>query len=397
MLRFVVALLAVSLLCRPAVAAAGKRTWTDRSGRQISAKFVRVHEGDVVLLRGGRVVKLPFSTLSDGDRKYVTEQLEDEGKPRSARSGAKKGLTPVEPGPAGDESADDRPADDGPADDGPAEELGTPTASVDEYRTWTDARARQVVAKFVRVTEGNIVLLKDGKEVSFPFVNFSKQDQRHVASLLRSRGQEYLIPASANLGEGMGDGAEGPRGMGRFDAGGPGSMPGRPGYMGHPSGGGARPQPRFGPAAGMEGMDEMDGMSGMEEFSSDTEPMPGMDESAGHVPGPHNSFPGGNHFSGGPQDNGPGPGMGSGPVVEEFLYHYCESCKHVLPEDFKAGQRCPGCRRKISFIENTDGTYTTQSGKRVSKIPGGRYTTGVSIVIAAIAFIAFLIRVASRM
>ena len=55
---------------------------------------------------------------------------------------------------------------------------------------------------------------------------------------------------------------------------------------------------------------------------------------------------------------GPGPGMGTGPGMQEIAYHYCENCEHVLPKDFKAGQRCPGCRRKISFMENADHTFT---------------------------------------
>jgi len=40
------------------------RTWRDVRGKQTSAKFVRVHEGNVILSRGARTVTMPFATLS---------------------------------------------------------------------------------------------------------------------------------------------------------------------------------------------------------------------------------------------------------------------------------------------------------------------------------------------
>ncbi|MFZ1935260.1 MAG: SHD1 domain-containing protein [Thermoguttaceae bacterium] len=54
---------------------ASPRTWTDTHGRTVTAEFVRVYQGNVVLLRGSRVLKVPFSNLSRQDQQYVTQQL----------------------------------------------------------------------------------------------------------------------------------------------------------------------------------------------------------------------------------------------------------------------------------------------------------------------------------
>lgn len=49
------------------------RTWTDRSGNSISAKFVRMKSGYVVLNRAGKVVVVPYSELSTADKQYLKD------------------------------------------------------------------------------------------------------------------------------------------------------------------------------------------------------------------------------------------------------------------------------------------------------------------------------------
>jgi len=55
---------------------ASPRTWTDSQGRTIRAEFVRVYRGNVVLLRGNRVLTVPLGNLSQQDQQYVAQQLE---------------------------------------------------------------------------------------------------------------------------------------------------------------------------------------------------------------------------------------------------------------------------------------------------------------------------------
>jgi hypothetical protein len=54
---------------------ASPRTWTDIHGRTATAEFVRVYQGNVILLRGNRVLKVPLGNLSRQDREYVAEQV----------------------------------------------------------------------------------------------------------------------------------------------------------------------------------------------------------------------------------------------------------------------------------------------------------------------------------
>jgi hypothetical protein len=56
------------------------RVWTDIRGYKYTGKFVRVHEGFVVLLRGGRTtMTIRFSDLSSGDQAFVREVLTARG------------------------------------------------------------------------------------------------------------------------------------------------------------------------------------------------------------------------------------------------------------------------------------------------------------------------------
>lgn len=74
------AALVVLALASPAWAAAAKtRTWTDNQGRTMTAQFVRVFEGQVILSRGNKPLRVPFYSLSEDDQEYVKEQLTAKG------------------------------------------------------------------------------------------------------------------------------------------------------------------------------------------------------------------------------------------------------------------------------------------------------------------------------
>ena len=55
------------------------RGWAYRSGRTTTGKFVRIHNGNVVILRGTRTVTIPYYELSDADQAYVKDLLTSMG------------------------------------------------------------------------------------------------------------------------------------------------------------------------------------------------------------------------------------------------------------------------------------------------------------------------------
>ena len=134
-------------------AAASGRTWTDKQGKTINAKFVRLVKEDVVL-KGGKVFRVPFSQLSVQDQGYVAEQLDKQRK-------------------------------------------GHLLPPVDKSRMWKDMQGKTISAKFVRIKEGNVVLWKTGGVQAFPFLDFSPKDRKYVRQLAKARQQENLLPPPA--------------------------------------------------------------------------------------------------------------------------------------------------------------------------------------------------------
>ncbi len=58
------------------------RTWLDKKqGRRIEAVFVRIYDGEVVLQRGNRPLKIPLADLSNRDVEYIRRETESRGKP----------------------------------------------------------------------------------------------------------------------------------------------------------------------------------------------------------------------------------------------------------------------------------------------------------------------------
>ena len=55
------------------------RQWTDNQGRAIEARFVRMHEGSVVLMKGKKVLKVDFYQLSEADQQYLRDELDKMG------------------------------------------------------------------------------------------------------------------------------------------------------------------------------------------------------------------------------------------------------------------------------------------------------------------------------
>lgn len=136
------------------------RVWTDKSGRQVEAEFVRVHQGRVILKDAlGQVLPVPLDSLSEADQAYVREQT---------------GGKPAEPEkPAPDESK---------------------ITVKPLMRNWTDEQGKTVRAAFVGVKDGQILLRDRGREVPVPFERFSKADRDVMRQHMVTMGKGDVLP-----------------------------------------------------------------------------------------------------------------------------------------------------------------------------------------------------------
>lgn len=138
-----------------ATSSAMGRTWTDKFGESIKAKFIRFHDGKVVLKRGNKVITIPFDELSEEDQDFVREELEKKGQ---------VDLLPPKVAPD--------------AFDGNAS--GGIDIEPDEERTWTDVKGREIRAKMLRLTDDGVVLLYKGREVTVPLERLIPADREYA-------------------------------------------------------------------------------------------------------------------------------------------------------------------------------------------------------------------------
>lgn len=152
MVRTAAAIVAV-LLAAPAAA----REWTDKHGHSTSADFVRIHEDDVILMRGKKVHRVPFAEFCPDDQEYIRTLLAKKGKEH---------LVPV---------------------DAP-------------LRTWTDNRGRGIEAQLVRVDDEQTVVLRGAKKMhEIAFDKFSAADRAYLRAELAAQGKaDSLPPATAD-------------------------------------------------------------------------------------------------------------------------------------------------------------------------------------------------------
>lgn len=108
---------------------ASPRIWTDIHGRTATAEFVRVYQGNVVLLRGNRVYKVPLRNLSRQDQQYVAEQVAARSQPRRAPDRERLASVPTVPEP--------------PRPSRPVAEAPEPPRLVDTRHTDSDSSARR--------------------------------------------------------------------------------------------------------------------------------------------------------------------------------------------------------------------------------------------------------------
>lgn len=164
------------------------RTWTDVQGRTMQAEFVREVDGDVAFLKDGKLITFPLDRLSEADRKTIRELeankvVTEEERPAGATPALVDPVGRTETPRAGDGNAA------ASKDSGPAN------------RVWMDVRSNKFAAKFVRMHEGNVVLLRGSRSMTIGFYELSAGDQTYVRELLTARGEERQIPPPPAIAE----------------------------------------------------------------------------------------------------------------------------------------------------------------------------------------------------
>lgn len=154
----------------PALDPSVQRTWTDRDGQQLVARFNSVIGDEVLLQQASGTRRILFAKLSDDDQNLIRQYLESRGQ---------GDLTPAAPG-------------------------DSPTAKV---QPWTaedgarfDAKFRHVVT--VTDTDKNevltVVLQGRDRTITMPFAKLSSADAAYVRRELESQGLADLLPTNSS-------------------------------------------------------------------------------------------------------------------------------------------------------------------------------------------------------
>ena len=299
------------------------RKWTDTAGNEINAEYVRIHEGEVVLRQGTRVIKCPYDKFSDLDKAYLREQMEADHSKSKRRTGISQIGGPVVP----------------EATDG----------DVHELRTWQDTQGRKILAQYAGFSAGRIELLKEGKRVSYPFTAFRPEDQIYVARILTSEGRADEIPkAKQEGGEERGPGVPS-HGRGSHGRGGPMGS----GHSGPESNHGV-PRPPRGPnfAGPSHGGPNFAGPGhGVPNFHGPTAP-------TGPVHGGHPIHE--PKYTSAPKPDSQGMRFDTSSMMEKVSI--CSSCNKEVPDHLGAGDHCPHCNVRFDYEEKADGTKEYASG-----------------------------------
>jgi DNA-directed RNA polymerase subunit RPC12/RpoP len=387
------------------------RPWIYDNNKQTTARFVRVNGNDVVLNRAGKVLTIPFFSLSEADQDYVRQVLKQQDKEH---------LVPKQPAGATGQAVGAAATGAAPGGVGIPDSTGI-------------------------VPPGSIPPRGLGPGSLGP----------------GAMGPGAMGPGAMGPGA-MGPGATGPSGIGRGPGGiGPGGFgPGMAGPIGKGPGMGPDLGPGMGPGmgprgpggigpgmAGMGGVPGAGGMPGPKGMGpgSTASGMPGMSGGPGATPGAPTMPPGiagmpGGIPAGAPEAGSPsggyprtgerfGPGFESGfpsaPAVAdspsagpspftsslpsapiEQVYE-CSGCKRQISQEQAKGTKCPYCGIYWLYKENAGGgkTYHGVAGAFSGGRSAGAMVAGVIaalvvvlLIVAggAIAIIAAIVKAAAK-
>ena len=161
-------------------ALAKERTWTNIDGFEMKAEFVRVVDGVVTFLKGGKLITMPLDKLSEEDQQLVRDLSmgkplpeEDEGSDSAVQTGS--------------------PFDEPQSSPPPAAGHSHGKVRIDE-RAWTDSSGKKTYARFVRIVGKEVVLIRTNKVIRISYYSLSKEDQQYVRDVLTQQGKADQIP-----------------------------------------------------------------------------------------------------------------------------------------------------------------------------------------------------------
>ena len=216
--RLIFAVLMALLVTLDVVAA--ERTWTDVQGRSMRAEFVRELDGEVTLLRAGKLVTIPLQKFSEKDRQYIRDVADGKSAAEepAADSPPPPVSVPVPPSPA--PPARDAASEDTAASD-PFESSSKPAASSvpaeappaasskstkrfppAANRAWADSMGNVITAKFVRMFGRKVVLMRGVRTSTVLYDQLSPADKQYLEEFLTERGLESQIPPPLPMNDG---------------------------------------------------------------------------------------------------------------------------------------------------------------------------------------------------
>lgn len=312
-----------------AASAAEVRTWTDTSGKTVTGKFIELTEnGEVKIEANGKTYDIPLTRFSDTDKKYVESQNKKNARQYSDLMG---------------------------------------------YRQWTDSEGTEIKARYVRMHDGEVVLMQGKTGHRVDFYKLSKEDQDYLRGALTARGEAGDIPEepvtrSTGAGYvgtgGLGSGGQPlPGGMSNSGFTAPGILP-RGGNTMNPTRMGNQTPSAYAPPSNdnfaaeqarrheearrqLEERQEADRLRREEEARQREERRKEQQEqmiarsSGPAAPGIH------------------GSSMSSMPQGQKILI--CERCHHELPPGIGAGSSCPNCGIFLAAEKNEFGQITKQA------------------------------------
>jgi hypothetical protein len=309
------------------------RTWTDKFGKQTQGKFVRYHEGDVVILRGSKAITIAYDTLSTEDQEYVRKQLEA------------KGQADLLPAPKAEATGDDS--------DG---RLAVPGVE----RTWTSNDGKEIRAQLVAISGDKVTLLFKGREVTIRLTRLSEDDQQYV------KEEKAKLPKKAAPAATPQPMPVNPTPQPAWSP----PMPTRPPNWPQPMQPPQFPQP---PAFPQQPPMPMHPTPMIPATPQPQAPSPFTPQ----APSPFT--PQAPNFA--PQNN-PGFPQSGMPMGESKI---CSNCRKVLPSGVGAGDKCPYCG--TFFALETDA-----SGRVVKRAPIGKYVALGGLIPAIAVAIGLLFR-----
>lgn len=164
---FAISFFVLSLLTCCATAAE-VRTWTDASGKTLSGSLEEVtSDGKVVIKSGGQTFTIPIERFSAEDKAYISSNKDQSGGKETPPGRRRK-------------------------------------SDLFDYRQWKDDEDNEIKAKFVRMFEGQVVLLQGQKAHKVSFYDLSDEDQAYLRGELEQRGEDSQIPPPPSSAGGNG-------------------------------------------------------------------------------------------------------------------------------------------------------------------------------------------------